>query len=315
MDERELTRRVFESVGDDPRAEARARALLGSHIEAAAAVSARPVRSNVGALAAAAVAVALIVGIASLDTARAPSAAARELGRLADVARAARAPQLPSDAFLYMQAEQLRPETISVIGGPSFTVSARLTVETWIAPDGSGSRRTTVENAVLASEDDERRWERAGSPPLPTGETRVEQYSALDAPWFDTSVLSTDPAIALEQLRAGEPVEHPPGDIEVFAVIGDLLAQSDASPGVRAAMFEAAGALEGVEFEGDVLDQLGRNGVGFSMEDARHRVTLIFDPNTAQLLSTEARPIGDERLLAWRAFRPAVVTTEAPSVG
>ena len=309
MDEDDLIRRSFGEPNPDSAAEARARAALMARIRGETQHSYRRRRLRIGSFAAIAAVVAAIVVVASLSAGPAPPAAARELDRLADITRTTYAPRLGAGEFLLMRAEELRPQSFTVLGGPAVTFSSRLTVETWVAQDGSGYRRTTVIDVVYPSEQERRRIEALNIAELPQpGEVRTEHYAAGNAPWFDTSGLSSDPSTLLSQLRSGEPVQHPPGDVEVFAVVGDLLAQGDASAEVRAAMLGAAGRLDGVTYLGEVPDPLGRPGVGFSMEGSGQLVTLTFDSATAHLLSAQT----DDGVTAWRAFEPAVVTRERP---
>jgi len=53
-------------------------------------------------------------------------------------------------------------------------------------------------------------------------------------------------------------VGGPPGDWETFAIIGDLLRETHAPPALRAALYEVAANLSGVEYIGEVKDAVGR---------------------------------------------------------
>ena len=63
-----------------------------------------------------------------------------------------------------------------------------------------------------------------------------------------------------------------------------MLRETYASPELRAALFQIASGLPGVELIGDVTDEEGRPGVavGYPSDGLRH--DLIFDPNTSVLL-------------------------------
>jgi hypothetical protein len=75
----------------------------------------------------------------------------------------------------------------------------------------------------------------------------------------------------------------------MFVLVGDDLRETSASPAERAALYEVAARIPGVELVGSVTDPAGRTGVAVAMTDTTNhmRQTLIFDPQTAQLLAEE----------------------------
>ena len=154
-------------------------------------------------------------------------------------------------------------------------------------------------------------------PNLPRAGDIQEESSRSDGYfWVDLSELPREPAELLAALRSGSIVPRSPGDDQVFLLIGDLLAQGDASPEVRATLFEAAARLEGIEVAGAVIDPLGRDGIAVAIDDASLRTQLVFDPQTADLLSIELYPIRADgsigSLRSWRAFHPATVVDPPP---
>jgi RNA polymerase sigma-70 factor (ECF subfamily) len=81
----------------------------------------------------------------------------------------------------------------------------------------------------------------------------------------------------------------------MFVVIGDLLRDPLTPPDVRAALFEVAAGLPGIELLGAMTDRIGRPGVGvamtaFQMTPFHRQEIIIFDPATSVLL--EERTVG-----------------------
>ncbi len=313
MSDLDLARQVLADDGPDDLARERARARLRHHIRAADRQHER--RKRGWALAAAA---ALTVVLAVVATFRSGGPAAAEMLRaLGARAQAAPGPRLQPGEFLLSTAKELRPETFSQIGGTSFTVVSLLHVQTWMAADGSGYRRTEVLSSSFASAEDQQAWADAGSSTVPqAGDVRSERFEPGQAPWYDLNTLPTDPDRLLAVLRAQEMFAHPPGDAEIFLLIGDLLAQGDASPSLAAALFNVAADLGGVQHLGLLQDPLGRRGEAFSVSGEGLVVVLIFDPSTAALLSSERFPPGSDVRTAqaesWRAFLPVQVTSSWP---
>lgn len=318
MDESERIRWALGGSGDDPDAlgRARSRLLTGIHAEEIRRRRRRrlvlPAAATIALVAATAVVVALVGPIGGST-----AAAAAELRRLGTIASSAEAPDLGEGKYLLVVSDELRPEARTEIGGDSFTVVSRLRLETWIAGDGSSFRRTEWISSEFASDADRRSWEEVGKPNVPhAGDVQEERSRSGEQFWVDLSGLPREPAELLAKLRSGTIVPRSPGDDQVFLLIGDLLAQGDAAPEVRAALFEAAARLEGIEKVGAVTDPLGRDGIALAIEGSSMRTQLVFDPETADLLSIELYPIRADGsvggLTSWRAFQPATVVDLSP---
>ena len=69
-----------------------------------------------------------------------------------------------------------------------------------------------------------------------------------------------------------------------FQIIGEMLQGTYASPALRAALYEVAASLPGVDYVGRVTDELGRPGLAVAYAHDGIRDEMIFDPDTAQLL-------------------------------
>jgi hypothetical protein len=271
-----------------------------------------PAAATIGLVVAAAVVVAFIGPIGG------STAAASELRRLETIASSSEAPHVDTGEYLLVVSDELRPEERTELGtGSSFTVISRLRVQTWIAGDGSSFRRTEWISSEFASDADRRSWEEAGEPNVPQAGDVQEESSRSDGYfWVDLSGLPRNPTELLAALRSGSIVPRSPGDDQVFLLIGDLMAQGDASPEVRAALFEAAARLDGIEEAGAVTDPLRRDGVGLAIDGDSIRTQLVFDRETAGLLAIELYPVRADgsigALMSWRAFRPARVVDSSP---
>jgi hypothetical protein len=128
----------------------------------------------------------------------------------------------------------------------------------------------------------------AGSPSLaeaPSDET-FGPGQLSDGP-TDLSKLPTDPT-ALGALISSRHIEGgPPGSAEDFTQIGDLLRETDASPALRAALFQVAAALPGIEELGTVTDHSGRTGLGVAFVSGGVCHELIFNPSDSSLLGEQ----------------------------
>ena len=75
----------------------------------------------------------------------------------------------------------------------------------------------------------------------------------------------------------------------MFTRVGDSLRETAATSAQRAALYEVAARIPGVELLGRVTDRSGRPGLAVARVDEANatRHTLIFDPETSQLLGEE----------------------------
>jgi hypothetical protein len=218
-----------------------------------------------------------------------PSAGASELGKLALAAGAQPTPDVPGPGQ-YQYTSSVEAYTSTTFDGPGkeYTVSLPETRQIWIAPDGSGRLVETFGTAVFLSPQDRADWVAAGSPDLSTApsDTTFGPGGLTDGP-TDLTKLPTDPK-TLGALISSRQVEGgPPGPAEDFTQIGDLLRETDAPPALRAALFQAAAALPGIEQLGRVTDHSGRPGVGIAFESGGARHELIFNPADSSLMGEQ----------------------------
>jgi hypothetical protein len=318
MDESEQIERALGGVDDDPVAVERARSRLLDAIVTEKRRRHRKRRFFLPAAATIALGVAAAVVVALVGPIGRSTAAAAELRHLAGIASSAQAPHIAEGEYLLVVSDELRPESTTDLGtGVSFTVDSRVRVKTWIAGDGSSFRRTEWISSEFASDADRRSWEDAGEPDIPqASDVREERSGSGGYFLIDLSGVSREPAELLAALRAGSIVPRSPGDDEVFLLIGELMAQGDAPSDLRAALFESAARLEGIEETGEVTDPLDRDGIGLAIDGASLRTQLVFDPDTADLLAIELYPIRADGSIgarrSWRAVHPAKVVDSSP---
>jgi hypothetical protein len=264
----------------------------------------RPRRRTVIAIAAAGLAIAIAVPIAlpSGITGGADPAAAAVLHRVA--LRAAQQPPDPAPLpgqYLYTRSESASTFLFVVGDGHTLFFHQPLIRASWIGPDGSGRILSTAGEVTFLAEKDRATWIAAGSPDLCAdvceGQTRDEPFGPGELAIRKVPDLPTDPEELLELLERREIVGGPSGDWETFAIIGDLLRETSLQPKERAALYQVAAELPGVELVGRVMDGSGRPGVAVAYTrtntDAPSRHELIFDPMTAELLGENEVLVAD----------------------
>ena len=84
----------------------------------------------------------------------------------------------------------------------------------------------------------------------------------------------------------------------MFTAVGDYLRETATTPAQRAALYEVAAGIDGVELLGDVTDHAGRTGTAVAIDDPEQGVrhTLVFDPDTGVLLEERRRDAGRQRI-------------------
>lgn len=256
----------------------------------------RPRRRTAITIAAAGLAIALAIPIALPGgvSGGADPAAAAVLHRVA--LRAAQQPAEPAPGpgqYLYTRSESASTFLYVVGDGTTFFFSQPSTRESWIATDGSGRIMGTSGAVSFPTEEDRTTWIAAGSPDLSENLTEDDLFDPGDLFYADYADLPIDPEELLERIEHREiiGIGGPANDWGTFMIIGDLLRETSLQPRVRAALYQIAAELPGVELVGPVVDGVGRAGVAVAYtnldSDAPSRQELIFDPTTAELLGTE----------------------------
>ena len=181
---------------------------------------------------------------------------------------------------------------VTVADGAGFSAIERGVTTIAPSPDGVHVVSATAAPEFLGAGDREK-WEAAGRPQLGVPRPRERDVPAGVAsnPVFgDLNALPTDPAALLSwlQARAGG---HDAPTFELLQLAGALLAEPAARPALRAAVFGALAAVDGLDVDPDARDRLGRAGVGVSFTSPQHgpneRFTLLFDAQTTRPLGVE----------------------------
>ena len=235
------------------------------------------------------------------------SAAAAALNKAADVAagQAATAPP-KAGQFVYTKTKAVWESTMADVdvkgsaasqAGASPTpmtadntinVLMPVTREIWIAPDGRGRLLETNGTPTFLTAQDKAVWEAAGRPDLGAGKTSDQKFGKGGLYYLDLSKVPTDTAQLRAMIVERKIEGGPAGDAETFTIVGDLLRETSASPALRAALYQVASQLHGVELIGTVKDEAGRTGTAVGYTSNGYRNELIFDPTTAALLGEQS---------------------------
>ena len=177
--------------------------------------------------------------------------------------------------------------------------------EMWIDANGSGRIREVSGRARFLSAAQRAAWVAAGSPPLPRpGTVRTQHFDRHDLSglyfsglqrlpteprrlrrWIEAHDLPGESISAAGTASTGLPAVRAP-ESKTFGAVGFLLGTGIGPPALRAALYEVAAELPGVQLLGKATDPTGREGVGVAYTDREHgqRLELIFDPATSTLL-------------------------------
>ncbi len=102
--------------------------------------------------------------------------------------------------------------------------------------------------------------------------------------WDSLWSLPTDPDTLAALFRKQGRGQGPDPDSELFTWVGDYLRETPAPPKLRAALYEVAAGIPGVELVGPTTDSAGRAGIGIR----RNGQELIIDPDDGALLADDA---------------------------
>jgi RNA polymerase sigma-70 factor (ECF subfamily) len=233
-----------------------------------------------------------------------PTAAAAALNRLAHLIAAQALTPQPGQ-YLYVDSTN----DYSSFGGDCQTFAIRRR-QIWIGADGSGLIRETTGPQQFTSAADRAACAGDNPNPSPNGGTSNDWFAprclSLGPVNGDWSSLSTDPQKLLQQMRQID--GGPTTPAEDFVHVGDFLRETDAPPAVRAALYQAAALIPGIELLGTVHDHDGRAGLGIAYTSNGAKSELIFDPNTGELLAEDSTGPGG----AWAVYQPEQVVDHLP---
>jgi hypothetical protein len=172
---------------------------------------------------------------------------------------------------------------------PTYGFMVPVERQVWRGPDGRGWLRQTSGEATFLSARDRELWIAAGRPDLGDRDEDVAlgNDAGGDTP-MATLTLTDDPDALRHDLEAGLAGDADGGPLapRMFTAVGDYLRETATTPAQRAALYEVAAAIDGVELLGDVTDHAGRPGTAVAIDDAAQGVrhTMVFDPHTGVLL-------------------------------
>ena len=216
---------------------------------------------------------------------------------LHDAATAAESQPSPAGGrpYTYLQTREISMHT-SDADERSWNVLESTTREEWVTEDGAGRLRVVVAPSRFVGSGDRDEWEGAGRPEflaLGFGPRTEDRWLAAGMLRRSVADLPTDPA-ALATRLSREAEAHR-GEAPVPAVTLELIAEDLRDPGasaaLRRALFEAIGRVPGIEYLGEKTDPDGRTGIAVgvtgSVASGPRLYSLIFDPDTSQVLAGE----------------------------
>jgi hypothetical protein len=186
------------------------------------------------------------------------------------------------------------------------------TIETWWGLDGSG--RTEVEST-------DEHWGAPKSGTFGSGEFPTDA---------DLSDLSTDPAVLAGQVasRSAPGGASPQPDVTpgpgqddqtgaLWRAVTDLLDMPNASPELKAALFEVTAGITGVETVAGVRDPAGREAVLLQVDTESQHHELYVDPNSHQPLAEVDRSLDETWSISTIVLAAGIVdsTDEVPAPG
>jgi hypothetical protein len=199
---------------------------------------------------------------------------------------------VPPGLALYTKSVDAYMSTSAEAG---FSVLVPHVREIWAEHERSVLRRTSGEPKFLSARD-RARWIAAGRPDIREGGPHTSVI-----PTDEPSKLPTD-VQALFAVIKDEAEGHSEGTYrQMFTRVGDYLREaSDVSMRSftleqRAALYEVAAMIPGIEMVGTVRDPAGRRGIAVAMEQRSDGVrhTLVIDPVSGALLAEEEVTLED----------------------
>lgn len=200
-----------------------------------------------------------------------------------------------SQPYTYLKTQEVSVKTTDV-DQRSWRVDQSTTREEWVTRDGSGRLRIVAGPSRFVGSGDRAEWEGAGRPNfllLGFGRRTENRWLADGMLRGGVQELPTDPAALAARLGEEAKADH--GELPVPAATLQLIAEDlrnpVASPELRRALYRATKRVPGISYLGEETDPEGRTGVavGIAGSDPSGPAlySLIFDPDTAEVLATE----------------------------
>lgn len=211
-------------------------------------------------------------------------------------AAAAAVPPTAELPFLFLKTSSLSVDT-TVAGGETWSVYDAEVREAWASPDGSGHVRTETQPPAFVGPGDRAAWEAAGSPNfLSHGFAGSATEKDLPGGGFaDVSDLPTNPDLLAHRLchEAEEGHGSAPVTARMLELIAEGLRNPTVDPEQRAALYQAAQEIPGIEYQGHTSDPDGRPGVAVGISSSYSggptTYSLVYDPASTEVLAYEAK--------------------------
>lgn len=168
--------------------------------------------------------------------------------------------------------------------------------ESWFHPDGAHSARTVMTYGPIAyiREDDAQRLAASGARPPTPGSQQSWTIPPDQAPGGDLGFpsyaflrsLPTDPNRLSSMISEYSQSRGVTPSQAMLDTVAALLSWSVAPPRLRAALYEVATRIPGIESLGAAVDASGRRGTALAVTAGGTRYEIIFDPITSELLGT-----------------------------
>lgn len=292
MSDLDLVRELFPERATDTAARGRVRSAVAVRtFDRRRSVRRR--RLFVPALGLAAGGVTAVVMLLAGTSATVDAAAARVLRQAAITAR--QQPGLSAlgpDQYLYTRStdEYLNTYGVGQTATTTYAVMVPYQREVWLRRDGTGWLHQVAGTPRFLSDHDRQTWIDAGRPAIGSGPTDTP-LQATDGPTAPMASLDlpSDPDALFAKLQHDAARFGDRRNAEMFIMIGDDLRENYTTPAQRAALFEAAARIPGIELAEGARDGAGRPADGVAIDDGEHheRLTLLFDPQTRALLGEE----------------------------
>jgi hypothetical protein len=222
---------------------------------------------------------------------------------LTDVAAAAaaQAPTTAEGPYLYLETRSMSVDT-AIAQGQVWSVYRSETREEWVSADGAGLVRTEKEPPAFVGPEDRAAWEAAGSPNFASlgSSVRTTERTLPAGSFEDVSDLPTDSAELSRRLQgeAEETHKSAPVPARALELIGEALRNPTATPELRAALYEAALQVPGIEYQGPATDPTGREGLAVGVTSSYSGgptvYSLVYDPQSTNVLANEAKTLKPE---------------------
>jgi hypothetical protein len=277
-------------------------------------------------------AIAVVATVSLLAPSSTPPAAAAVLEQASTVASGLQPTAQPGPGqYLYYTISRNLLGSAPVPGGSAIPLQTVVTIQTWVATDGSGRQVVTYGPWTPLLQSGYASWVAAGSPqpsqppssdttfptttaPVQGGPFSTGANGQTALPYPAGPSMPTD-AASLQSYLVNEYGTGSSAS-SLFQVAGELL-QEGVSPQVRSALFLLIRSLPGITLVGNAATQSGQQGVGVSLQNAGKNYTLLFNPSTSEvsgLTTTTLQPDAEGQAVVPSGTTIGYINLGTPSV-